>query len=61
MFRFSIDVRENIKFLTCSSPSTHVDNAVTIIKGKGYTEITLFKTCGNLQHGEQLRYSITDQ
>lgn len=36
--------------LTCSSTGTHVDNAVTIIKRKGYTEVTLFKTCGNLQH-----------
>lgn len=36
--------------LTCSSTGTHVDNAVTIIKGKGNTEVTLFKTCRNLQH-----------
>lgn len=36
--------------LTCSSPSTHVEITVTIIKRKGNTQITLFKTCGNLQH-----------
>lgn len=41
---------ERERLLTCSSTSTHVENAVTIIKRKGNTEFTLLKTCGDLQH-----------